>query len=541
MTHPFPVRFSPAPWRPRLHALAAALALLAAASAQAQYDPAKVQVQPAAVAARFPAIAHRYDTPGFSPWQSDFTSHAQMMARLQALQERPSVRLESAGTSVQGRSLPVVLLAEGGRWRPERPTLLLVAHQHGNEPATGEAALVLLERWSAPESAELLRAINIVALPRANPDGAALFTRANADGLDLNRDHLLLRTPEARVMAQVATRYRPHVVLDLHEYTAGDRWVSKFKAWTKHDVLLQSATTANLDAGLARLGQDVLLPAMRQAVQAEGLSEYWYHTTSADPNSPVAMGGVQPDTWRNIGGLRHAVSLLLETRGIGLGKQHLDRRVHGQVVAAQAVAQQVAARGAELLALRQAADRATVAQACQGEIAVAASQTPEQRELPLIDADTGADKNVPVQWRSSLALRVTQSRARPCGYWLAPGETQAVNTLRALGVQVQPLARTRAIQAERYLFKNVETGQRQDGRGAIRDAGGIVKAQVDLQPAQVRVPAGGWYVSLAQPLAGLVTAALEPDSQNSYVAARLIGIAQQGEPDRLLRVMQPLR
>lgn len=524
-----------------LRASAAAMTLLAAASAQAQFDPAKVQAEPAAVAARFPTIHHRYDTPGFSPWQSDFTSHAQMMARLQALQERPGVRLDIAGASVQGRSLPVVLLAEGGRWRPERPTLLLVAHQHGNEPATGEAALVLLERWSSPERAALLRAINIVALPRANPDGAALFTRANADGIDLNRDHLLLRTPEARVMARVAARYRPHVVLDLHEYTAGDRWVSKFNAWSKHDVLLQSATTANLDAGLARLGQDALLPAMRQAVQAEGLSEYWYHTTSADPQSPVSMGGVQPDTWRNIGGLRQAVSLLLETRGIGLGKQHLDRRVHGQVVAAEAVARQVAQRSAELLALRQAADRATVAQACRGEIGVAASQTPEQRELPLLDAGTGANKNVPVQWRSSLTLRITQSRARPCGYWLAPGETRAVDTLRALGVQVRPLPRAHALQAERYVFKNVEAAQRQDGRGAIRDAGGIVKVQVDLRPGRVRVPAGGWYVSLAQPLAGLITAALEPDSQNSYVAARLIALPEAGGPDRLLRVMQPLR
>ena len=54
----------------------------------------------------------------------------------------------------------------------------------------------------------------------------------------------------------------------------------------------------------------------------------------------------------------------------------------------------------------------------------------------------------------------------------------------------------------------------------------------------VRVPAGGWYVSLAQPLAGLVTAALEPDSQNSYVAARLIELPREGTDDRLLRVMQ---
>ncbi len=50
---------------------------------------------------------------------------------------------------MKGRDLPTVLLAEGGRWRPERPTLMLVAHQHGNEPGPGEAMLLLLERFLA--------------------------------------------------------------------------------------------------------------------------------------------------------------------------------------------------------------------------------------------------------------------------------------------------------------------------------------------------------------------------------------------------------
>jgi hypothetical protein len=67
-----------------------------------------------------------------------------------------------------------------------------------------------------------------------------------------------------------------------------------------------------------------------------------------------------------------------------------------------------------------------------------------------------------------------------------------------------------------------------------------VKAQVSLQAMRQRLPAGGWYVSLAQPLGGLVTAALEPDSQNSYVAARLIALPKPGDSDRLVRVMQRL-
>ena len=529
--------------RLRANAFAALLAALCAAPAiQAQYDPARAKPAPAQVAARFPAPAAQYATPAFDAWQSDFTSHAQMMARLQALAERPSVRLQTVGTSGQGRALPMVLLAEQGRWRPERPTLMLVAHQHGNEPAPGEAILVLLERWSSPETAALLQRANIIALPRANPDGAALFKRATTQGdVDVNRDHLLLRTPEARAMAQVAARHRPQVVLDMHEFTAGERWVTRYGAWSKYDVLLQAATTGNLDAGVYRAGMDDFLPAIRQAVQGEGLTESWYHTTTADPKAPVSMGGVQPDTWRNIGGLRNAVSILHETRGYGIGKQHLARRVHSHVVAAQALLERVAAQGPRLVALGRAADRAVAAQACKGEVIVAAQHTPERRDLLLIDDATGQDKSVNVDWRSALSLQVAQQRPRPCGYWLAASETRAVDTLRQLGVQVQAMPRGRPVRVERYVFKSVAAGQRQDGRGAIQDEGGIVRVQVDTRAERLRLPAGGWYVSLAQPLAGLVTAALEPDSQNSYVAARLIAVPRDDQPDRLLRVMAPLR
>ncbi|MFC0591117.1 M14 family metallocarboxypeptidase [Ottowia pentelensis] len=520
---------------------AAVALLLAASGAWAQFDPARVHPEPPPVHARFAAPAMPFHTPAFDPWQIDFTSHAQMMARLQALVGRPSVHLEIVGESGQSRALPLVLLARGGRWQADKPTLMLVAHQHGNEPAPGEAILVLLERWSAPAYADLLRRVNVVVLPRANPDGAALFKRATAVGdIDMNRDHLLLRTPEARAVARVAARYRPQVVLDMHEFTAGERWVTRFGAWTKYDVLLQAATTGNLDAGVYQAGMDDFLPAIRRAVQAEGLSDFWYHTTTARPDAPVAMGGVQPDTWRNIGGLRNAVSILHETRGYGIGKQNLARRVQSHVVAAQALLEQVAQEGPALLEQARRADRAVAGQACKGQVVVAAQQTPEKRELTLIDAQTGEDRAVPVDWRSALKLQVTRQRPRPCGYWLAASEGAAVRTLRLLGVQVKPLASARSIRVERYDFKSIEAGQRQDGRGAIQDQGGIVKTQVDVQPLRRHLPAGGWYVSLAQPLAGLVTAALEPDSQSSYVAARLIAVPRPGEPDRLLRVMEPM-
>ena len=60
----------------------------------------------------------------------------------------------------------------------------------------------------------------------------------------------------------------------------------------------------------------------------------------------------------------------------------------------------------------------------------------------------------------------------------------------------------------------------------------MLKVSTQASPA---VPsAGAFYVSLKQPLAGLVIAALEPDSQNSFAANRLLSI----EGNKLLRVIK---
>ena len=75
---------------------------------------------------------------------------------------------------------------------------------------------------------------------------------------------------------------------------------------------------------------------------------------------------------------------------------------------------------------------------------------------------------------------------------------------------------------ETYSETAREEGSRQDVRGAIADAAPLLRLQVQTVPALIDVPAGSYYVSLEQPLANLVVAALEPDTQNSYLANRIV-------------------
>jgi hypothetical protein len=271
-------------------------------------------------------------------------------------------------------------------------------------------------------------------------------------------------------------------------------------------------------------------------LKAEGLTSEWYHTTSSDPaDKKVSMGGVQPDTGRNVNGLKNAVSLLIETRGAGLGRLHLRRRVHTHVTAIGSLLSSAAERSADIVKLRQFVDQEVSAKACQGESVVEAAPTPSEYELMMLDPVTGEDRVVNVTWESSLQLQPVTLRSRPCGYWLSAAQPDAVRRLRTLGVAVHQLAQDGDLRGETYREVSREIAMRPDTRGTVADpSGGVVRLKVDTVPALLDVKAGGYYVPLDQPMAHLAFAAMEPDTPSSYLANGIID-----KLDGLARVMTP--
>jgi hypothetical protein len=240
-----------------------------------------------------------------------------------------------------------------------------------------------------------------------------------------------------------------------------------------------------------------------------------------------------------VGGLRNAVSLLLETRGVGIGKANFARRVESHVIAATAIIEAAAKDGQNLIQMQEVAGRTTSNLACSGNISVVVKHTPERRALNFLDAKTGEARSIDVDWRSAHQLKIERERTRPCGYLVAADQTIAIQRLRNLGVQVKTLTADDVAQAwdtETYVIANEDSGSRQDARGAISDAQNAIRMlKVSTTASRVVPSVGAFYVSLKQPLAGLVIAALEPDSQNSFVANRLMSL----EEGKLVRVMKP--
>ena len=480
----------------------------------------------AAVAARFAAPRVSYDTPGLRAGREQFTTNDELQAwQRELLRQGGSngTRIEAIdlGRSQRDESLQALRFTRG----EARPAVLLIGQQHGDEPAGAEALMVIAQQLARGSLGGVLDRIDAVLLVRANPDGAAWNTRVAADGHDINRDHLLLRTPEAQAQAQLTRRFNPVVVVDVHEHTVVGRYLEKFNAVQRNDLLLQYATTANYPAALSEVSERWFVQPLQQALAREGLTHEWYYTNPTTAGDlRLNMGGMQPDTGRNVHGLKQAVSLLLESRGVGIGRLHLQRRVHSHVVALRSVLESAAANAGALVELQRRAGTEVSALACRGDVAVLADATPMQRDVVMLDPETGADKPVSVQWSSSLHPRVLRSRARPCGYWIAPEQLDAVNKLRELGVRVWRLTADAQLQAEGWRERSRSERARPDVRGTVADAAPtMIALQVDLAPAQpLAAPAGSWYVPLDQPLANLVVAALEPDTPNSYFANRIV-------------------
>ena len=133
----------------------------------------------------------------------------------------PAFRTEEIGRSINGREIRAVTFGQG-------PTkILLWSQMHGDE-STASMALADIFRYLAEAEGDaqrerLRRELTITFVPMLNPDGAELFQRENALGVDINRDARQLATPEAQTLKTLRDRIRPDFGFNLHDQNARTR------------------------------------------------------------------------------------------------------------------------------------------------------------------------------------------------------------------------------------------------------------------------------------------------------------------------------
>ena len=154
------------------------------------------------------------------------TSYAQMTMELHAAAtQSPCVSLASLGQSARGRKdLWLVRIADPKVPPQSTVRIMVLCRQHGDEPASTEAALKLIHGLTAGHDPRLqsdLKQVSLYLVPMVNPDGADAMTRRNGAGADLNRDWGVFSQPETKAVAQAARLIRPQIIVDAHNWDGG--------------------------------------------------------------------------------------------------------------------------------------------------------------------------------------------------------------------------------------------------------------------------------------------------------------------------------
>ena len=232
------------------------------------------------------------------------------------------------GYTFEGRAMPLIVVGNVPDASAEsvlasgKTRIFIQANIHAGEVCGKEAMLMLLRDMAGGAHASWLDSLVLLIAPIYNADGnervkltnrprqhgpvAGMGQRPNAQGFDLNRDHMKLDSPEARSLVRLFTMYDPHVVIDLHT-TNGTRHGYHIT----YAPPLHPSTDTRIDAFL----REAWLPAAGQYLaDVEGWASTYYGNAMGRDEGMRAWRTFdhRPRFNNNYAGLRNRFAILSE-------------------------------------------------------------------------------------------------------------------------------------------------------------------------------------------------------------------------------------
>lgn len=122
-------------------------------------------------------------------------------------------KIDEIGISVLNKSILSIQVGNG------KNKVLLWSQMHGNESTTTKGLIDFLSflNSNSSEAQKIKKDYTLYCIPILNPDGAELYTRANANEVDLNRDAKTLTQPESVILRKIYLAFKPDICFNLHD------------------------------------------------------------------------------------------------------------------------------------------------------------------------------------------------------------------------------------------------------------------------------------------------------------------------------------
>jgi dipeptidyl aminopeptidase/acylaminoacyl peptidase len=439
----------------------------------------------------------------------------------------PNAHLTELGRTAEGRSIPLLIVADppvktaAEAARSGKLVCLVIGNIHAGEVCGKEALPMLLRDTFAGPHPPLLKDLILAVAPIYNADGnervsktnrpgqvgpeEGIGQRANARGLDLNRDFIKLEAPETRGLVKFLNEWNPHLVIDTHT-TNG--------SYHRYTITYEGPKSPAGDPRIIAFMRRTFFPEVtRDFEKRTGLKAFYYGNFDRDHTKWTSYPA-EPRYGTTYVGLRDRLSILSEayayapfktrvlaTRDFVLDCLETAASHKAEIVKVLDDARRAAARSngePERVAIRSRAKAA-------GEpVTVLGYEERRDENGRRIKNETPKDYAV----RQLNEFEAAEAVARPFAYLIPPAFREAVQTLQRHGLNVEELREDVELDVEAYRIDAMEKSPR---RYENHQA---VELRVTPREAARMVPAGTLVVKTGQPLGRLAVVMLEPRSED---------------------------
>jgi hypothetical protein len=456
----------------------------------------------------------------------------------------PLVAVEQFGTTKMGNPLQLVIMANPKVSSPEearasgKPVIYIQGNIHAGEVEGKEASIQLMRDIAFGSRKYLLDNQIILFCPNYNPDGNDQFAdnnrpsqegspkltgiRANGEGLDLNREGMKVEAIEMKALLKgVFLRWDPALFMDLHTDNG---------SWHGYMVNVAPAFQSAGLPGPVSFTMDLLRDAMRTVFNKSGINIYWHGYLSMRPNEQPSFTAYShlPRYIANYAGLRNRMGILSET----FPHELFEKRVLSNYYLMVSVLEYTGSHSKEILELIARADQETISmiksQAGKMQKGVSYKLEAEaepvtmliRETVPYGDANAGGRRRQRPTGNLNRIENVKHSNhfvpvrlsTVPRAY-IFPGELATVAAkLMEHGITVLTTDKKMKVEGEEFIIGKYAQSER-EGYGGHK----TVTLEGDFRPVKRTLPAGSYFVDMAQPLAWLIFYLLEPQSDDGLV------------------------